>query len=200
MTRVLEFANDIVWGVPALVLILSVGLFVSIRTGFAQITLFPRALREFCLRLRGDKSTDSGVTPFQALCTALAATVGVGNIAGVAAAIVIGGPGAVFWMWISALFAMILKYAEILLAVAHRRSCGSRFFGGAYYYIKDAFDRCGFWRMGVFFSALFSAANSCTVPKIPFIIIQYKMKTLSVFDFADFLTARIAQCTCDTTM
>ena len=80
-----------------------------------------------------------GTSPFRALMLALAGTLGVGNIVGVANAIRIGGAGAVFWMWMSSLLAMILKYAEILLAVAHRRSCGSRFFGGAYYYIKDHF-------------------------------------------------------------
>ena len=106
MARLLAFANDIVWGVPALILILGVGLYVTIRTGCAQITLFPKAVGEFFLRLRGDKTTDGGVTPFQALCTALAATVGTGNLVGVAGAMAIGGPGAIFWMWVCALLGM----------------------------------------------------------------------------------------------
>ena len=101
MTQVLEFANDIVWGIPALILILGVGLYLTIRTGFAQIVLFPKAVREFFLRLRPDNSKDGGITPFQALCTALAATVGTGNLVGVAGAMAIGGPGAIFWMWVT---------------------------------------------------------------------------------------------------
>ena len=75
MTKVLEFVNSIVWGVPALILILGVGLYLSIRTGFAQIVLFPKAFREFFARLRGGEAEDGAVTPFQALCTALAATI-----------------------------------------------------------------------------------------------------------------------------
>lgn len=150
MTRVLEFANDIVWGVPALVLILSVGLFVSIRTGFAQITLFPRALREFCLRLRGDKSTDSGVTPFQALCTALAATVGTGNLVGVAGAMAIGGPGAIFWMWICALLGMGTKFAEATLAVHFRVKENGEFVGGPMYMIREGMKKRWLWLAGLY--------------------------------------------------
>ena len=97
--EVLERLNGIVWGVPALVMILGVGFYLSVRTGFAQIRLLPRSLKLFCSRLRGCGDADGSVTPFQALCTALAATVGTGNIAGVAGAITIGGPGSIFWMW-----------------------------------------------------------------------------------------------------
>ena len=100
-----------VWGVPALILILGVGLCLSIGTGFAQLRLFPAACRDFFRRLFGKKQNGDGVSSFQALCTALAATVGTGNIVGVAGALAIGGPGAVFWMWISALFGMVTKMA-----------------------------------------------------------------------------------------
>ena len=150
MTRVLEFANDIVWGVPALVLILSVGLFVSIRTGFAQITLFPRALREFCLRLRGERSTDGSVTPFQALCTALAATVGTGNLVGVAGAMAIGGPGAIFWMWICALLGMGTKFAEATLAVHFRVTENGEFVGGPMYMIREGMGKRWLWLAGLY--------------------------------------------------
>lgn len=120
MTKILETVNSLVWGVPALVLILGVGFSISLRTGFVQLRLFPRAWRVFMSRFKnGDKT--GGVSPFQALCTALAATVGTGNLAGVAGAIAIGGPGSVFWMWVCAIFGMGLKFAEAALSVRFRR-------------------------------------------------------------------------------
>ena len=95
----LEFLNRVVWGIPALILILGVGIFLSVRTDFAPFRLFPRACRLFAAQLRPRKRQSSGVSPFRALCTALAATVGTGNLAGVAGAMALGGPGTVFWMW-----------------------------------------------------------------------------------------------------
>ena len=101
--------------------------------------------------------TEGGVSPFRAVMLALAGTLGVGNIVGVANAIWIGGAGAVFWMWISALVAMLLKYAEILLAVRHRREGrDGSFFGGAYYYIKDYFQSHGHFRTAAILSAVFA--------------------------------------------
>ena len=95
------------------------------------------------------RPTGTGISPFRAVTLALAGTLGVGNIVGVANALVLGGAGAVFWMWISALLAMILKYAEILLAVRHRRAHPSGgFFGGAPYYIRDHLNKRGFARLG----------------------------------------------------
>lgn len=114
----LERINGFLWGVPVLGLILGTGLLLAIRTGFAQVRLFPAAFRSFWRQL---KDRDSG---FRALCTALAATVGTGNIAGVAGAIAIGGPGAVLWMWVSAFLGMGVKYAEGLLAVRYRQPDG----------------------------------------------------------------------------
>ena len=99
MTKTLEWLNGIIWGVPALVLILGVGLYLTSRTGAAQITLFPKACSTFCKRLREKEAGQGSVSPFRALCTALAATIGTGNLAGVAGAIAIGGPGVVLWMW-----------------------------------------------------------------------------------------------------
>ena len=131
MESILRSVNAAVWGVPTLVLILGVGLYISIRTGFAQFTLFPRALKRFFAQFRGQKDSTSGVTPWQALCTALAATVGTGNLAGVAGAMAIGGPGAIFWMWICAALGMATKYAEATLAVRFRvREKGGKFRGG----------------------------------------------------------------------
>lgn len=112
---ILEIMNGIVWGLPTLSLILFVGLYLSVQTGFAQLRLLPNALKAFCSRFQS-----GGSKSFQALCTALAATVGTGNIAGVAGAIAIGGPGSIFWMWICAIFGMIIKFAEALLAVRYR--------------------------------------------------------------------------------
>ena len=95
--------NNFIWGVPAMICIFGVGLYLSLRTRFLQIRKFPYAIRTTLGRMfRKRDASDGAITPFQAVCTALAATVGTGNIAGVAGAIAIGGPGAVFWMWVSA--------------------------------------------------------------------------------------------------
>lgn len=137
MTKIMETVNSIVWGVPALVLILGVGLYLSLRTGFAQLRLFPKAFRQFLSRLLGKRTGRDAVTPFQALCTALAATVGTGNLAGVAGAIAIGGPGSVFWMWICAVLGMATKFAEATLAVRFRvRNGDGSYSGGPMYLIE----------------------------------------------------------------
>lgn len=120
MVRVLQKVNAIVWGGPTLCLILGVGIYLSVRTGFVQFRSFPKAIRAFLSKIKRKKTDAEGVSGMQALCTALAATVGTGNLAGVAGAIAIGGPGAVFWMWISAFGGMILKYAEAVLSVRYR--------------------------------------------------------------------------------
>lgn len=143
--KVLEAVNSVVWGIPALALILGIGLYLSIRTGFVQIRLFPRALSCFLARLfRRDRS--QGVSPFQALCTALAATVGTGNLAGVAGAIAIGGPGAIFWMWLCGILGMVTKYAEATLAVRFqvRNRDGSRSGGPMHMITGGLGDR---WRL-----------------------------------------------------
>ena len=122
MLSVIEKVNDVVnnfiWGVPAMICIIGVGLLLSFRTGYIQIRKFPYAMKVTLGRmLKKREASDGALTPFQAVCTALAATVGTGNVAGVAGAIAIGGPGAVFWMWISALFGMCTKFSEVTLAV-----------------------------------------------------------------------------------
>ena len=145
MTSILEQLNKIVWGVPALVLILGVGFYLSIRTGFAQIRLFPRALRDFFARLTGRAEHTGGVSSFQALCTALAATVGTGNLVGVAGAMAIGGPGAVFWMWVCAILGMATKFAEATLAVYFRRREGGEYVGGPMYMIRYGMGKRWQW-------------------------------------------------------
>ena len=148
MTKLLESVHHFVWGIPALVLILGVGLYLSLRTGFAQIRLFPKAVRLFFCKLL--KRDEDGVSPFRALCTALAATVGTGNIAGVAGAIAMGGPGAVFWMWISALLGMMTKFAEAALAVRYRTKQGDDFVGGPMYMIQNGLDNRFRWLAGIY--------------------------------------------------
>ena len=113
--------NNFIWGVPAMTCIIGVGLYLSFRTRFLQIRKFPYAMKvTFGRMFKKKEAGDGALTPFQAVCTALAATVGTGNVAGVAGAIAIGGPGAIFWMWISALLGMCTKFAEVTLAVHFR--------------------------------------------------------------------------------
>ena len=150
MTKVLEQLNTFVWGIPALVLILGVGLYISVRTGFVQLRLLPRALKTFFARLKGDKGASGTVTPFQALCTALAATVGTGNLAGVAGAMAIGGPGAIFWMWVCALLGMATKFAEATLAVRYRVKEGREFAAGPMYMIREGLGKNWHWLAGVY--------------------------------------------------
>lgn len=136
----LERLNGFVWGVPALILILGVGLYLSVRTDFAQFALLPRALRTFIRQFSSKNDTD-GISPYRALCTALAATVGTGNLAGVAGAIAIGGPGAIFWMWICALLGMVTKFAEATLAVRFRvKNSDGEYIGGPMYMIRQGFS------------------------------------------------------------
>ena len=152
--------NNFIWGVPAMICIFGVGLFLSVRTNFLQIRKFPYAIRTTIGRMfRKRNASDVAMTPFQAVCTALAATVGTGNIAGVAGAIAIGGPGAVFWMWISALLGMCTKYAEVTLAVHFReKNTNGELVGGPMYYIKNGLDKK--WH---FLAYLFSAFGVLTV-------------------------------------
>ena len=146
MTEILEKINSLAWGAPTLVLILGVGMYISLRTGFPQITLFFRSLKSFFARLRPVKAEQGAVSPFQALCTALAATVGTGNLAGVAGAMAIGGPGAVFWMWLCALLGMGIKFAEATLAVRFRsRNENGELVGGPMYMIRNGLGKGWTW-------------------------------------------------------
>lgn len=164
--------NNFVWGVPAMICIIGVGLYLSFRTGFIQIRKFIYAMRTTIGRVfRKRKASDGALTPFQAVCTALAATVGTGNIAGVAGAIAIGGPGAVFWMWISAFLGMCTKFSEVTLAVHfHERNAQGDLVGGPMYYIKNGLHRKWHW-LAVLFSAfgvltVFGTGNATQVNTI----------------------------------
>lgn len=134
MHNFMASVNDIVWGAPALVLILGVGLYLTVRLHAVQIRWFPEAFRLFVKQLVPGQGSSS----FRALCTALAATVGTGNLVGVAGAICLGGPGAVFWMWVCGLLGMVTKYAEALLAVHWRVKTDRGFAGGPMYIIRQA--------------------------------------------------------------
>ena len=164
MLSVIEKVNDVVnnfiWGVPAMICIIGVGLLLSFRTGFIQIRKFPYAMKVTLGRmLKKREASDGALTPFQAVCTALAATVGTGNVAGVAGAIAIGGPGAVFWMWISALLGMCTKFSEVTLAVHfHERNANGDLVGGPMYYIKNGLKKHWHW-----LAYLFSAFGVLTV-------------------------------------
>ena len=152
--------NNFVWGVPAMVCIIGVGLVLSARTGFIQFRKFGYAIKNSIGRIfTKSEAKEGSITPFQAVCTALAATVGTGNIAGVAGAIAIGGPGAVFWMWISAILGMCTKFSEVTLAVHFReRNQEGDYVGGPMYYIKNGLSKN--WH---FLAVLFSAFGVLTV-------------------------------------
>lgn len=140
MAKFLDFVNGIVWGAPALVLILGAGLYLSLRTGFAQLRFFPEAVRQFVQKLR-PQSDHEGVSSFQALCTALAATVGTGNLVGVAGAICLGGPGSIFWMWVCGILGMVTKFAEATLAVHFRSRENGEYVGGPMYMIRNGLGK-----------------------------------------------------------
>lgn len=152
--------NNFIWGVPAMICIIGVGLVLSFRTRFLQIRKFPYAMKvTFGRMFKKREASDGAMTPFQAVCTALAATVGTGNIAGVAGAIAIGGPGAVFWMWISAILGMCTKFSEVTLAVHFReKNVHGDLVGGPMYYIKNGLKKHWHW-----LAYLFSAFGVLTV-------------------------------------
>lgn len=152
--------NNFIWGVPAMICIIGVGLVLSFRTRFLQIRKFPYAMKvTFGRMFKKREASDGAMTPFQAVCTALAATVGTGNIAGVAGAIAIGGSGAVFWMWISAILGMCTKFSEVTLAVHFReKNVHGDLVGGPMYYIKNGLKKHWHW-----LAYLFSAFGVLTV-------------------------------------
>ena len=172
ITEVNDLLNGFIWGVPAMTCIIGVGMYLGIRSGFLQLRKFGYSLRGTIGRIFDKTTAASGaLTPFQAVCTALAATVGTGNIAGVAGAIAIGGPGAVFWMWISALLGMGTKFAEVTLAVNFReRNEKGDYVGGPMYYIKNGLGSKWMWLayLYAFFGvcAVFGTGNATQVNTI----------------------------------
>lgn len=164
--------NNFVWGIPAIICIIGVGLYLSIRTKFIQVRKFPLAMQKTVGKVFEKKEAKNGaMTPFQAVCTALSATVGTGNIAGVAGAIAIGGPGAVFWMWVSAFLGMCTKFSEVTLAVHFReKNAQGEYVGGPMYYIKNGLGKKWQW-LAILFSVfgiftVFGTGNATQVNTI----------------------------------
>ena len=145
--------SSLIWGLPLLILITMTGIFLTMRIGFLQIRLLPYSLK-LAFSKSQDSDSEGDISHFQALMTALAATIGTGNIVGVASAILIGGPGALFWMWISAFFGMATKYSEAVLAVKYRvQEEDGEMSGGPMYYLERGLNQK--W-LGILF-ALFGA-------------------------------------------
>ena len=140
-----DMVNNLVWGIPMLILIIGTGIYFSVRLGFFQIFRFRHILSStiFASFRKKEKKKDKSkksLSPFQAMSTALAATIGTGNIAGVASAVAIGGAGAVFWMWVSAFFGMMTSFAENVLGVYYRKkNAKGEWSGGAMYFIGEGF-------------------------------------------------------------
>lgn len=151
MAELLGRINGIIWGLPALVLIVGVGIYLTVKTRFVQVRMLPCALVMFCKQFTGKGTSRDGVSPYQALCTALAATVGTGNIVGVAGALAIGGPGAIFWMWCCGFLGMAIKFAEATLAVRYRiQNSAGEWVGGPMYMIRQGMGKRWHWLAGVY--------------------------------------------------
>lgn len=202
MIAFLEKLNACIWGVPALIGIIGVGIYLTVRTGFAQFRFFPRAIRSFSSRFLGkDKQGDNSA--FQALCTALAATVGTGNLAGVAGAIALGGPGAIFWMWVCGFLGMVTKFAEATLAVRYRkRTSKGEFIGGPMLMIEQGLGKSWRW-LGMLYSffavvASFGVGNAtqinAVIGGINSVITAFGGKSSQWFDFV--LAAMLAVLIC----
>ena len=163
ITRINDAINGAVWGWPALILLGFVGVLMTLMTGFFQIGHFKHWMKNTIGAIFSDKhvvghTKDRTISQFQSLCTALAATVGTGNIVGVAGAIAAGGPGAVFWMWLIAFFGMMTNYSENVLGILYRRKDErGEWHGGAMYYLKEGLgSKKGFKTIGAVLAVLFS--------------------------------------------
>ena len=144
--------NGFVWGIPMMVLILGIGVYLSVRCGFPQFCHFAHIMKNTLGKaFEKTEKKEGSVSPFKAMCTALAASIGTGNIAGVSGAIAIGGPGAIFWMWISALLGMCTKFAEVTLAIKYReRNEKGDWVGGPMYYITNGLGKNWKWLASIF--------------------------------------------------
>ncbi|MDU3136071.1 MAG: sodium:alanine symporter family protein [Anaerococcus prevotii] len=164
MIELLKTFDKFLWGLPLILGILGTGIYISIKTGGIQFKKLPFALRHTLGNIfEKDHDHKSGdISPFQALATALAGTVGTGNIVGVSLAILLGGPGAIFWMWFAAIFGMATKFAEVSLAVLYREKKGNGFVGGPMYYIKNGMGNERLAKAFAIFSglAVFGIGNS----------------------------------------
>ena len=141
--KINQAVNGFIWGVPAMICIIGVGLLLSVRTRFIQVRKFGAAMKNTIGKIFDKtQAKDGSMSPFQAVCTALAGTVGTGNIVGVAGAIALGGPGAIFWMWCSAFLGMCTKFSEVTLAIHFReKNANGEYVGGPMYYIKNGLSK-----------------------------------------------------------
>ena len=166
ITNVNSAVNNFVWGIPMLVLLVGTGILMTCLTKFFQLTHIGHWMKQTIGGIFGDKhvtehtgAEDKSITQFQSLCTALAATIGTGNIVGVASALISGGPGAIFWMWIVAFFGMMTNYSENVLGIFYRRkNKNGEWSGGAMYYLRDGLgSKPGCKQIGAILAVLFSA-------------------------------------------
>lgn len=148
LNKIIEKIDNFIWGIPLILLIFGCGIFLTVRAGGIQFRKLGLALKYM---FKGEDGGTGEISSFAALCTALSATIGTGNIVGVATAIAAGGPGALFWMEIAALFGMATKYAEGLLAVKYRvRSADGKMLGGPFYYIEKGMGKRWKWLAVIF--------------------------------------------------
>ncbi len=157
ITDINSAINGVVWGLPMMILILGVGVYLSVRCGFPQFRHFVHIMKNTAGKaFEKTEKKEGAVSPFKAMCTALAASIGTGNIAGVSGAIAIGGPGAVFWMWMSALLGMCTKFSEVTLAIKYRqKNEAGDWVGGPMYYISNGLGKNWKWLASIF--AVFGA-------------------------------------------
>lgn len=163
MRQIIESFNDFLWGLPLILGIMGTGIYISIRLGGIQFRKLAFALRNTLGKVfEQNDEADGDISPFSALATALAATVGTGNIVGVSLAIIMGGPGAIFWMWVAAIFGMATKFAEVTLALAYREKRGGSFVGGPMYYIEKGLKNKNLAKLFALFAsvAVFGIGNS----------------------------------------
>ncbi|KKZ57429.1 sodium:alanine symporter [Haemophilus haemolyticus] len=161
---ILSAIDSFIWGAPLLILLSGTGLYLTLRLGFIQIRYLPRALGYL---FKKDKGGKGDVSSFAALCTALAATIGTGNIVGVATAVQAGGPGAIFWMWLVALLGMATKYAECLLAVKYRvRDKNGFMAGGPMYYIERGLGITWLAKLFALFGVMVAFFGIGTFPQV----------------------------------
>ena len=206
MDFVIWLNNNIVWGIPMLVLMLGTGIFLLIRIKGVIFTRFGTVMTN-TLKTIFEKqwNTQPGtITPFQAVCTALAATVGTGNIVGIAVAISVGGPGAIFWMWVAAILGMVTKYCETTLAVAYReKNNNGDYVGGPMYYIskglgwkKTAYIFCIFAVFAFFIASSFelSASFLCFSANSALVVATTALESASTFSCVATIADESALC------
>ena len=185
LTNIVTALDDFAWGPIMLVLLVGTGVYLSIAIGFPQFTKFGYAMKNTLGKVFQKGAAGKGeMTPFQAVSTALASTVGTGNITGVTTAILVGGPGAVFWMWISAIFGMVTKYGEVVLAVKYReRNDQGEWAGGPMYYIKNGLGKKWKWLGSLFcvFGALAAMLGIGNMTQINSIV-GYVNRTAQAFN------------------